>query len=332
MRFISNRYGEVFDESDEDAPIPMVILNVPVEWLREYDTEIVDTPGIGSIFRDNQEITRGFIHRSDIVLFVSDCNRQFIEESEQTLLGTLKGRHIIFVLNQIDHLGNEVEDLDLILKKIVPEISTHVKDPLIIPISARKAKWALKARDENQSEVFERLWKESRLEMLERVLLSELSINDRLRYKLRSSLLNTRAAVQELSQRTHQQIDILSEKCNLLRNLVGTIGEYERVLLDNFEKVELSSIDDLMNQTQANLKKVFNEFGAVRLIYDRVSLEVRLREAFGETHLKETENKVSKASMRNAMDYLLSMHSGRRRSTVAYDLYIGLDLCTWTTT
>lgn len=289
------RYGEVFDElTDEDTPIPMVVLSVPVEWLREYDTEIVDTPGIGSIFRDNQEITRGFIHRSDLVLFMSDCNRQFIEESEQTLLSSLNGRHIIFVLNQIDHLGNEVEDLNVILKKIIPEISVYVNNPMIIPISARKAKLALRAREENDVGLFEKLWKESRLEELEQVLLSELSLDDRLRYKLRSSLVNAKMAVQELSQRTRRQLDILSEKCDLLRTLMGTISEYERVLLDNFEKTELSSIDDLMNQTQNNLKRVFREFGAVRLIYDNVSLEVRLREAFGETHLKETENKVGR--------------------------------------
>jgi translation elongation factor EF-G len=272
--------------------MPITVISTPIHWLKEYDTEIVDTPGIGSIFRDNQEMTHNFIYRSDVILFLSDCNRQFIEETEQLLLRSLKGRDIIFVLNQIDRLNHELEDLKIILEKIMPEITKYVKNPIMIPISARKAKLALKAKEQGDTALFETLWKESRLNDLKQVLFSELSSNNRVKHKLRSSLVNVQIAIQELGERIDRQRSLLLEKRDVLTNLVQTIHHYKQVLLESFEKTELNSLDQLIEQIKSNLIKVFRDFKTFRLIYDSSLIESYLQEAFGNQFLKDTEHKV----------------------------------------
>ncbi len=60
----------------------------PAEVLREIN--IVDTPGTNAIIRRHEELTRDFVPRSDLVLFVTSADRPFTE-SERDFPGADPG-------------------------------------------------------------------------------------------------------------------------------------------------------------------------------------------------------------------------------------------------
>src|SRR5918997_5388101 len=78
----------------------------PHALLREI--AIVDTPGTNAIIRHHEELSRGFVPRSDLVLFVTSVDRPFTE-SEREYLELIRdwGKKILLVLNKVDLLRGE---------------------------------------------------------------------------------------------------------------------------------------------------------------------------------------------------------------------------------
>src|ERR687894_631623 len=75
----------------------------PNDFLREV--AIVDTPGTNAIIRHHEELSRGFVPRSDLVLFVTSSDRPFTE-SEREYLELIRdwGKKIVLVVNKVDLL------------------------------------------------------------------------------------------------------------------------------------------------------------------------------------------------------------------------------------
>ncbi len=53
----------------------------PNDFLRQV--AIVDTPGTNAIIRHHEELSRGFVPRSDLVLFVTSSDRPFTESERE---------------------------------------------------------------------------------------------------------------------------------------------------------------------------------------------------------------------------------------------------------
>ena len=65
----------------------VVRCEAPVEMLREM--ELVDTPGTNAIEREHEALTRDYVPRSDLVLFVTSADRPFTQ-SERDFLESIK--------------------------------------------------------------------------------------------------------------------------------------------------------------------------------------------------------------------------------------------------
>ena len=78
----------------------------PNEFLREV--AIVDTPGTNAIIRHHEELSRGFVPRSDLVIFVTSADRP-LTESERGYLELVRdwGKKIVLVVNKADLLGED---------------------------------------------------------------------------------------------------------------------------------------------------------------------------------------------------------------------------------
>ena len=76
----------------------------PAELLRELS--VVDTPGTNAVIRRHEELTRDFVPRADLVLFVTSADRPF-SESEREFLERIRdwGKKIVFIVNKIDILA-----------------------------------------------------------------------------------------------------------------------------------------------------------------------------------------------------------------------------------
>ena len=100
------RYGS--EASEQLLEAFLLDRTYPADVLREIT--VVDTPGTNAIIRRHEELTRDFIPRADLVLFVTSADRPFTE-SERGFLEQIRewGKKIVFVVNKIDILTSPEE-------------------------------------------------------------------------------------------------------------------------------------------------------------------------------------------------------------------------------
>src|SRR5262249_24600092 len=175
------RYGD----TPAEQPLEEFLLerDYPADVLRRLT--IVDTPGTNAIIRRHEELTRDFIPRADLVLFITSADRPFTE-SEREFLSTIQewGKKIVIVLNKADLLEEHE------LEQVLTFIRENARDllgitPEIFPVSARQAQ---RARADDEATAREAAWSASRFEAVERYVLETLDEEQRVRLKLLSPL------------------------------------------------------------------------------------------------------------------------------------------------
>src|SRR5262249_46943197 len=130
------RYGP--EETRAPAEAAVDVLTAPVELLREIN--IVDTPGTNAIHREHEAITREFVPRADMVLFVTSADRPFTESERSFLQGIREwGKKVVVVLNKIDILESEAD-----VERVRTFIAEGVRGllgfaPEVFPVAARDA-------------------------------------------------------------------------------------------------------------------------------------------------------------------------------------------------
>src|SRR5436190_11609448 len=136
----------------------------PAGFLREIS--IVDTPGTNAILRRHEELTRNFVPRSDLVLFITSTDRPFTE-SERGFMEAIRewGKKIVLVLNKIDLLQNQ-EELERVLNFIEDNsVALLGQKPEIFAVSARMARKAQRLEEPEQRD---EMFQASRFDGLER--------------------------------------------------------------------------------------------------------------------------------------------------------------------
>ncbi len=171
-------YGD--DVSSEEVDDHQCRMTYPLEALK--DITIVDTPGTNSIITEHQQITEGFIHRAELVLFVTSADHPFTE-SERVFLQLLKGkwdRKLLFVLNKIDLKTDEEQN----------EIITFIEknfyrlfgfEPKIISMSTKDA-FLAKTTDDAE------LLQKSNIEQVENFIFEKLDYDTKMDLKILSPL------------------------------------------------------------------------------------------------------------------------------------------------
>lgn len=128
----------------------------PAAILR--DVVLIDTPGIGSTFRHNTEVTMNFLPQCDAALFMVSADPP-ITEVEVAFLSEIRTRvaQLFFILNKVDYLTDEDRNaaLEFYRTVLTRDAGIDPKDR-IFAISARKG---LQAKDTDNA----RLWEESGL-------------------------------------------------------------------------------------------------------------------------------------------------------------------------
>lgn len=144
----------------------------------------VDTPGLESIFREHEEITRRFLHRSDTVLLVMMAT-QAMTQHNLDYIRTLKeyGKQVILILNQVDLLTPE--ERETVRQYVTDQARTELgKNPEVWLMSSREA---IDARHADGT-VDEEKWAASGIRQIENYVDTQLSDVPRLRQKLQTPL------------------------------------------------------------------------------------------------------------------------------------------------
>src|SRR5687767_15783740 len=102
----------------------MYLYHYPLDLLR--DLHIVDTPGTNSIERMEEALTREFVPRADLVLFVTSL-LQPLTASELDFLAHIRewGKKVVFVVNGVDRRNSD-EQIDRVRAYLTREIQSRL--------------------------------------------------------------------------------------------------------------------------------------------------------------------------------------------------------------
>jgi GTP-binding protein EngB required for normal cell division len=238
------------------------VVSAPLDLLREI--HIVDTPGTNAIHREHEAITREFVPRSDMVLFVTSADRPFTESERAFLQGIRDwGKKIAVVINKIDILetAEEVEQVRAFVADSAKSLLGFVPD--IFPVAARLA---LRAKLSNEAEPLAR----SRFEELERYIVSTLDAKERVRLKL----LNPLGVAEHLAGRylevTEKRLELLKEDFSTLEDIDRQLALYKEDMQREF-RFRLADVDKVLHELENRGIAFFDDTVRISRVFDLVN-------------------------------------------------------------
>jgi small GTP-binding protein len=241
----------------------------PAEVLRELN--IVDTPGTNAIIRRHEELTRDFVPRSDLVLFVTSADRPFTE-SERAFLEQIRewGKKIVFIVNKIDILARP-EERDEVLRYVEENASGLLAEsPRVFAVSAREA---IEGRGGGFSEV-------------EDYLLNTLDQAERVRLKLLNPLNVGLRLASKYKDATFERLKLLAQDIEALQNIDQQLALFHQDMLREFEP-RLARLDVLLSDMERRGLRFFEEtirIGRIKSLMDSEGVKRAFeQEVVGET-------------------------------------------------
>jgi len=216
---------------------------------------IVDTPGTGSIFQRHEKVAKGFLHRSDLVIFLLSAKRAFAE-TERLYMELAKnyGKKMILVVNQIDLLQpNEQLQVKRFIEQQVKEYLGM--NPLIFMVSAKQAL----AYAKNPTSTGE----QGGLDVVKAHLRGELAQASPMRQKLLSQL----TTAEKLIQKYHDQ---LRAKMDVVRADTSKVKDVEREL-----QTQSLALDGQLLKAKQDIDAVFAGMKLRGLSFLDANLSVR---------------------------------------------------------
>ena len=266
----------------------------PAEVLRELN--IVDTPGTNAIIRRHEELTRDFVPRSDLVLFVTSADRPFTE-SERGFLEQIRewGKKIVFIVNKIDILTRPEERDEVI--RYVRDNATGLlgETPETFAVSARQAQEA-RGEGGQAGEREEELWDSSGFGAIEDYLLNTLDQQERVRLKLLNPLNVGLRLASKYKDAAFERLKLLTHDVEAIQNIDQQLALFHQEMLRDFEP-RLARLDVLLGDMERRGMRFFEEtirIGRIKSLMDSEGVKRTFeREVIGETP-REIEGEVGR--------------------------------------
>lgn len=226
----------------------------PAEFLR--DISIVDTPGTNAIIRRHEELTRHFVPRSDLVLFITSADRPFTE-SERGFMETIRewGKKIVLVLNKIDLLQSQ-EDLARVLNFIEDNsVALLGQRPEIFPVTARMAQRARATQDPEEARL---LLRASRMDSLEEYIFSTLDEAGRIRLKLSTPLGVAGRITEKYRQIARDRLTVLAGDAKTVEYIESDLNLYADDMKGEFS-TRIAEIENIIYQLKERGDAFFDE-------------------------------------------------------------------------
>jgi small GTP-binding protein len=203
---------------------------------------LVDTPGLDSVFTAHDEVTRKFLHRADMVLFVMLAT-QAMSATNVEYLQSLRayGKRVIVVVNQIDTVDADEQ------KTIKDFVAEQCKQTLgfVPPIWLISAKQAIEARKSEPRN--DELWQTSGFEQVAQYINEALGDLARVRQKLETPLQIAR--------------NVATTATALVREQQNAMAEYRRSAQNVKAQVDLAVREQqaIVRQTIEDISRTFAE-------------------------------------------------------------------------
>jgi small GTP-binding protein len=263
----------------------------PADVLRELN--IVDTPGTNAIIRRHEELTRDFVPRSDLVLFVTSADRPFTE-SERGFLEQIRewGKKIVFIVNKIDILA-QPDEREEVLRYVNENASSLLGEtPQLFAVSARQALEARDGKGEKDGNggsagaPGEKLWASSGFGAVEDYLLNTLDQQERVRLKLLNPLNVGLRLASKYKDAAFERLKLLAQDVEAIQNIDQQLAVFHQEMLRDFEP-RLARLDVLLADMERRGMRFFEEtirIGRIKSLMDSEGVKRTFeREVIGET-------------------------------------------------
>lgn len=254
------RHGHVTGREVTDAGLE--VISAPVDLLREIN--IVDTPGTNAVRREHEALTREFVPRSDLVLFVTSADRPFTE-SERAFLEGIRGwgKKVVVVLNKVDILERpeQVAEVAAFIKESARDLLGFT--PEVFPVSARRA---LRAKEAGDDAAFA----ESGFDRLEGFVARTLDEKERIRLKLLNPLGVGAKLLEKHLARTEERLSLLKEDFAAIEEIDSQLALYREDLARDF-RFRLADVDNVLNAFEKRGADFFEDTLRIGRIFDLVN-------------------------------------------------------------
>jgi small GTP-binding protein len=286
------KYGPaVHREADASG---LDVITAPVEMLR--DINIVDTPGTNAVLREHEALTRDFVPRSDLVLFVTSADRPFTE-SERAFLESIRdwGKKIVVAINKIDILESE-EDLQRVLAFVAENARALLgTSPDTFPVAARLA-----LRGKTQADGA--AWTASRFEALESYVSATLDEEERLRLKLLNPLGVGLHLLDKHLKVTEARLLLLKDDFETIETIDRQLALYQEDLARDF-RFRLSDVEKVLLEFERRGMEFFDATLRLGRVFDLVNPS-KLKRAFDKDVVADLP-KVVERRVEEAIDWMV---------------------------
>ncbi|MDP8925917.1 MAG: dynamin family protein [Actinomycetota bacterium] len=283
----------------------------PSELLREV--AIVDTPGTNAIIRHHEELSRGFVPRSDLVLFVTSVDRPFTE-SEREYLELIRdwGKKILLVLNKVDLLRGEEKRQEV--RSFVEE-GVHSALGLKPPIFFVSAYLARKAKAIGPGLESEALLQASGFEALERYVTDLLDEEGRVRLKLESPLGVVEELVRRYERAVEERVSLLEDDFKMSENVESQLELYKEDLRRDFE-ARMAEIENIILQMNERGDEWFEENIRLANVRELVQRD-KIQDRFQDEVVADTEERIDER-VQELIDWMVNQNLKQWRAIVEY--------------
>jgi len=291
-----------FGDSIAETMLPDGVIEraFPAPFLEEIT--VVDTPGTNAIIREHEALTRRFVPRADLVLFVTSADRPFTD-SERSFMESIRewGKKITVIINKIDLIRTE-EDA----AKVVDFVHENIERllgfrPEVFPVSALLAQQAKALQDRNPPER-DRLWKQSRFGALETYIFETLDEEGRIRLKLLSPLGAGEHLTDRYLKATNDRLLVLADDVATIQTIDRQLALYQEDMRRQFAYY-LTRIENIIGRMNARGDEFFEETIRLGRIFDLLNSD-KIRLQFEEKVVGDTEKQID-ATINELIDWMV---------------------------
>lgn len=286
------RYGDTPGESVSGAFL--VEHRFPADVLHRM--AIVDTPGTNAIIRRHEELTRDFIPRADLVLFVTSASQPF-SASERAFLELIRdwGKKVVLIVNKADLLD------DAGLAEVVAFVGRHAEDlfgmrPDIFAVSSRLAR---QARDSDD----QALWDASRFPAIEQYISDTLDEERRVRLKLLSPLGVARRLAERYLVAADDRLAALRDDVAAIENIERQLEQFRSDLADDFQR-HRADVANVLNEFELRGMQFFDETIRVSNLFNLARHQQEISDTFARDIVADVPQQIE-ARLQALIDWMV---------------------------
>ena len=276
------RYGD--PGPPESVGENMYLYHYPLDLLR--DLHIVDTPGTNSIERMEEALTREFVPRADLVLFVTSL-LQPLTASELDFLAHIRewGKKVVFIVNGVDRRNSD-EQIDRVREYLTREIQVRLgaATPSLYFISALQSlrgKVGERNGAPGRAPVVAMVDADPRNEYpaLERYVLQTLRETERVRLKLLTPLGVLRNVLKRNVAGFDGRLLVVREDARVLRSIRDQLEAYTKEMRTDAERY-LLEVRNVLYEMERRGRSWFERtirIGNANFLRNRDAVENRFR-------------------------------------------------------